>query len=114
MTINTSPASRDLTETGAIFNRAALRLEIARKTVAYQRAGGMIAKYAKGATWQTPYKVETRVGRKTVSGDVAAYVDGIKARLEAKAAAKRRLHDDRIKREAELNAVMQDRNALWP
>lgn len=96
--INVLPAARDLTEHGRVFNRAAERIAIARGLVRYQRQGGLVAHYAKGSTWDRPYSVTTRVGRKTVHGDVAVYVDSIKARLAVKAAAKRRQHDERLER----------------
>lgn len=108
MTINISPADRSFTETGAIFNRAAERTMIARKRVSYMRAGGMIAHYGKESSWDKPASVTTMVGRKTVKGDVKAYVDGIKARLEAKAQAKRRLHDERLAVAAVLSMVPDD------
>ena len=100
--INVSPASKDLTETGRIVNRSEERAMIRRALPAYFRNGGMVASYAKGATWQTPLSVRTMIGRKTVKVDVATYVDSIKARLESKAAAKRRQHDERLARAAAL------------
>jgi hypothetical protein len=102
MAINISPASRDLTETGAIFNRAALRAEIARKRITFLRSGGMIAHYGKGDSWDAPSSVTTMVGRKIVKGDVSDYVRLVRSRLEEKAMRARRLHDERIERAARL------------
>lgn len=113
MAINQAPASIELTAHDTIRNRAVERFNLARAIVRYQRNGGLIGVYAAGAAWDKPSAARGMVGRKKVMGDVADYLAPIKARLEAKAAAKRRQHEERLARAASLSAPSEFDAQEW-
>ena len=108
MTINTAPASRELTLFSRVINRDGERAQIRRAKAVYFRNGGLIGVYAPGAAWDAPAAAKQVIrshGRdKTVHADVTEYLAPLKAHMEAKRARARRLHDERLARAASLSA----------
>lgn len=90
MTINTAPASADLTSPHS-YNKAAERQLIKVETRRYLRRGGLIGVYAEGMTHETPHAARQLVHGKNrqTPGDVREYIAALNARIEAKKAARR-------------------------
>ncbi len=105
MTINTSPASRELTAFGHVSNRAMEARHIRNARIAYLANGGLVGVYATGASYDMPAKAYGMAGIAKVSAPIAAYLAPIAARQAEMRAAIARSHEARLARAAEFSAV---------
>lgn len=97
MTINTAPASPDLTAVHN-YNKAAERQLIKVETRRYLRRGGLIGVYAEGMTFDTPHAARQMVHGKNrqTPGDVREYLATVNARIAAKKAKARAAWESRM------------------